>query len=175
MCIRDSKEQVHGLCDGGCHILMVETIFDTLNAKAALFAIDEFFDELDTDKSGSLSVEELAADVSSSSESSMGATLLNQLAELSKAMKRFSSDPDEFKDALKRGDPVAKGMQEVQEMGQVLMDRLKANGSAEGAISRVEFMECATPVVLGFLDDMIFFLFTMIFTKYIIHRNFNNL
>ena len=39
------KEQVHGLCDGGCHILMVETIFDTLNAKAALFAIDEFFDE----------------------------------------------------------------------------------------------------------------------------------
>lgn len=27
------------------HILLVETIFDTLNAKAALFAIDEFFDE----------------------------------------------------------------------------------------------------------------------------------
>ena len=39
------KEQVHGLCDGGCHILMVETIFDTLNAKAALFAIDEYYEE----------------------------------------------------------------------------------------------------------------------------------
>lgn len=32
--------QVHGLVDGGADILMVETIFDTLNAKAALFAID---------------------------------------------------------------------------------------------------------------------------------------
>lgn len=37
------KEQVHGLYEGGCDILMVETIFDTLNAKAALFAIDEYF------------------------------------------------------------------------------------------------------------------------------------
>ena len=36
------KEQVRGLVDGGCHILMVETIFDSLNAKAALFAIDEY-------------------------------------------------------------------------------------------------------------------------------------
>merc|ERR1712057_52039 len=32
-------EQAKGLLDGGCHILLVETIFDTLNAKAALFAI----------------------------------------------------------------------------------------------------------------------------------------
>ena len=29
------------LVEGGCDILMVETIFDTLNAKAALFAIDQ--------------------------------------------------------------------------------------------------------------------------------------
>ncbi|HOT15344.1 MAG TPA: methionine synthase [Bacteroidales bacterium] len=34
-------EQVKGLLDGGVDILLVETIFDTLNAKAALFAIDE--------------------------------------------------------------------------------------------------------------------------------------
>ncbi|KAJ1556341.1 hypothetical protein HK405_000444 [Cladochytrium tenue] len=34
------SEQVRGLLDGGCDILMVETIFDTLNAKAALYAID---------------------------------------------------------------------------------------------------------------------------------------
>ena len=31
--------------DGGCDVLLVETIFDTLNAKAALFAIDVFFEE----------------------------------------------------------------------------------------------------------------------------------
>lgn len=37
-------EQVRGLMDGGVHILMVETIFDTLNAKAALFAIQEEFE-----------------------------------------------------------------------------------------------------------------------------------
>jgi 5-methyltetrahydrofolate--homocysteine methyltransferase len=35
------KEQAKGLLDGGCDILLVETIFDTLNAKAALFAINE--------------------------------------------------------------------------------------------------------------------------------------
>jgi 5-methyltetrahydrofolate--homocysteine methyltransferase len=35
------KEQVNGLIDGGADLLMVETIFDTLNAKAALFAIDK--------------------------------------------------------------------------------------------------------------------------------------
>ncbi len=38
-------EQVHGLVDGGADILLVETIFDTLNAKAALFAIDLFFED----------------------------------------------------------------------------------------------------------------------------------
>lgn len=34
-------QQIEALLDGGCHILLVETIFDTLNAKAALYAIDE--------------------------------------------------------------------------------------------------------------------------------------
>ena len=38
-------EQAKGLVDGGVDILLVETIFDTLNAKAALFAIDLLFDE----------------------------------------------------------------------------------------------------------------------------------
>ncbi|WP_332827453.1 homocysteine S-methyltransferase family protein [Ramlibacter sp.] len=36
-------EQVEGLVEGGADLLLVETIFDTLNAKAALFAIDEYF------------------------------------------------------------------------------------------------------------------------------------
>ncbi|MDR2429498.1 MAG: methionine synthase [Puniceicoccales bacterium] len=37
------REQVAALLDGGVDVLMLETIFDTLNAKAALFAIDEEF------------------------------------------------------------------------------------------------------------------------------------
>ncbi len=40
------KEQARGLIDGGADILLVETIFDTLNAKAALFAIEELSEEL---------------------------------------------------------------------------------------------------------------------------------
>nr|WP_239693301.1 methionine synthase [Rufibacter roseus] len=35
-------EQIRGLVDGGVDLLLVETIFDTLNAKAALFAIDQY-------------------------------------------------------------------------------------------------------------------------------------
>jgi len=35
------SEQINGLLDGGADILLVETIFDTLNAKAALYAIAE--------------------------------------------------------------------------------------------------------------------------------------
>lgn len=39
------KEQAGGLIDGGVDVLLVETVFDTLNAKAALFAIDELKEE----------------------------------------------------------------------------------------------------------------------------------
>lgn len=39
------KDQVKGLLDGGADLLLVETVFDTLNAKAAVFAIQEYFDE----------------------------------------------------------------------------------------------------------------------------------
>ncbi|KAK6489234.1 methionine synthase [Huso huso] len=38
-------EQTKGLLDGGVDVLLVETIFDTANAKAALFAIDKLFEE----------------------------------------------------------------------------------------------------------------------------------
>ncbi len=38
-------EQVKGLVEGGVDILLIETIFDTLNAKAAIFAIKKYFDE----------------------------------------------------------------------------------------------------------------------------------
>lgn len=37
--------QTEALLDGGCDMLLVETVFDTLNAKAALFAIDEVFEK----------------------------------------------------------------------------------------------------------------------------------
>ncbi len=39
------KQQAEALLDGGVDLLLVETIFDTLNAKAALFAIDEIQEE----------------------------------------------------------------------------------------------------------------------------------
>ncbi|MFZ2339122.1 MAG: methionine synthase [Bacteroidales bacterium] len=39
------REQAAGLIDGGVHILMVETIFDVLNCKAALYAIETIFEE----------------------------------------------------------------------------------------------------------------------------------
>lgn len=39
------SEQVRGLLDGGADIILVETIFDTLNAKAALYAIQEVYEE----------------------------------------------------------------------------------------------------------------------------------
>ncbi|MDO8346816.1 MAG: methionine synthase [Rugosibacter sp.] len=43
--VADYIESARGLTAGGADILLVETIFDTLNAKAALFAIEQFFDE----------------------------------------------------------------------------------------------------------------------------------
>ncbi|MQP24622.1 5-methyltetrahydrofolate--homocysteine methyltransferase [Flavobacterium sp. LMO8] len=43
------KQQVEALIDGGCDLLLVETIFDTLNAKAALFAIEEVKEERNID------------------------------------------------------------------------------------------------------------------------------
>lgn len=43
------KEQARGLIDGGSDVLLIETIFDTLNAKAALFAVQELFEETGTE------------------------------------------------------------------------------------------------------------------------------
>ncbi|MEX0298138.1 MAG: homocysteine S-methyltransferase family protein, partial [Kordiimonas sp.] len=39
------KEQVEGLVEGGVDIILIETVFDTLNAKAAIFATEEVFEE----------------------------------------------------------------------------------------------------------------------------------
>jgi 5-methyltetrahydrofolate--homocysteine methyltransferase len=44
--LRDAyREQAEGLLEGGCDIFLVETIFDTLNAKAAIFALDELMED----------------------------------------------------------------------------------------------------------------------------------
>ncbi|MDR0251063.1 MAG: homocysteine S-methyltransferase family protein [Burkholderiales bacterium] len=39
------REAIEGLVEGGADILLIETVFDTLNAKAALFAAEAFFDD----------------------------------------------------------------------------------------------------------------------------------
>mgnify|MGYP001389519322 CR=1 FL=1 len=39
------KEQIKGLVDGGADLILIETVFDTLNCKAAIFAAEEFFYE----------------------------------------------------------------------------------------------------------------------------------
>jgi 5-methyltetrahydrofolate--homocysteine methyltransferase len=43
--VKAYSEQINGLLDGGADLLLVETIFDTLNARAAFFAIQKIFDE----------------------------------------------------------------------------------------------------------------------------------
>ncbi len=43
------KQQAQALIEGGADVLLVETVFDTLNAKAALFAIEELKEELNVD------------------------------------------------------------------------------------------------------------------------------
>ena len=44
--LRDAyRDQAEGLLEGGCDLFLVETIFDTLNAKAAIFALDELMED----------------------------------------------------------------------------------------------------------------------------------
>jgi 5-methyltetrahydrofolate--homocysteine methyltransferase len=43
-------EQIEALIDGGVDIILIETIFDTLNAKAAAFAFEKYYDDLDAAK-----------------------------------------------------------------------------------------------------------------------------
>jgi 5-methyltetrahydrofolate--homocysteine methyltransferase len=40
------REAAEGLIAGGCDLILIETVFDTLNAKAALYAVDELFEQL---------------------------------------------------------------------------------------------------------------------------------
>lgn len=65
-------EQVKGLTEGGADLLLVETIFDTLNAKAAIYAISEYFKD---------SGKELPIMVSATITDASGRTLSGQTAE----------------------------------------------------------------------------------------------
>lgn len=65
-------EQARGLMDGGVDTLLIETVFDTLNAKAALFAIQELFEERD---------EEIPIMVSGTITDASGRTLSGQTVE----------------------------------------------------------------------------------------------
>ncbi len=66
-------EQIRGLSDGGADILLIETIFDTLNAKAAIYAIKKYF--RDTGK------EELPIMISGTITDASGRTLSGQTLE----------------------------------------------------------------------------------------------
>lgn len=66
------SEQVRGLIDGGVDLLLVETVFDTLNAKAALYAIEEVLTEVDR---------QLPVMVSGTITDASGRTLSGQTAE----------------------------------------------------------------------------------------------
>ncbi|HSB96372.1 MAG TPA: methionine synthase [Spongiibacteraceae bacterium] len=44
--VENYREATKGLIDGGADIIMIETVFDTLNAKAAIFAVQSYFDDI---------------------------------------------------------------------------------------------------------------------------------
>ena len=65
------KEATSGLMDGGADIILIETVFDTLNAKAAIYAVKEVFEERD---------EELPIMISGTITDASGRTLSGQTA-----------------------------------------------------------------------------------------------
>ncbi len=71
-------EQVKGLVDGGVDLLLIETIFDTLNAKAAIFAIKKYFRDFPTPPLGGRGVEVM---ISGTITDASGRTLSGQTLE----------------------------------------------------------------------------------------------
>ncbi|MAT64632.1 MAG: methionine synthase [Gammaproteobacteria bacterium] len=81
-------ENVRGLVDGGVDALLIETIFDTLNAKAAVFAIEQYFEDTGREK--------LPVIISGTITDASGRTLSGQTAEA-------------FFNSLRHADPVSLG------------------------------------------------------------------
>lgn len=69
-------DQIKGLVEGGADILLVETIFDTLNAKAAIYAINRYFEE-----QGLSADEQLPVMISGTITDASGRTLSGQVLE----------------------------------------------------------------------------------------------
>jgi len=70
--VEEYVEATHGLMDGGADLILIETIFDTLNAKAAIFAAQEVFEQRG---------EELPIMISGTITDASGRTLSGQTAE----------------------------------------------------------------------------------------------
>jgi 5-methyltetrahydrofolate--homocysteine methyltransferase len=105
------KEQVEGLVDGGVDVLLIETIFDTLNARAAIFAADTVLEEkgIDipimisgtiTDKSGRTlsgqTMEAFAASMKNERVISIGLNCAFGAKDLIPFIKRLSSTQDTY-------------------------------------------------------------------------------
>ena len=80
-------EQARGLLDGGADLLLIETIFDTLNAKAAIFAVLQYFDDTGT---------ELPVMISGTITDASGRTLSGQT-------------PEAFYDSVRHANPISVG------------------------------------------------------------------
>ncbi len=76
-------EQVKGLVEGGVDLLIIETIFDTLNAKAAIFAIKKYFGEAHPDLPGGKAI--------NTQPSLIVKTAINKDSPMSEASERLSS------------------------------------------------------------------------------------
>lgn len=74
-------EQVKGLVEGGVDLLLIETIFDTLNAKAAIFAIKKFFRDSGRGVGGDSALPELPVMISGTITDASGRTLSGQTLE----------------------------------------------------------------------------------------------
>jgi len=137
-------QQTKALIDGGVDLLLVETVFDTLNAKAALFAITKAFDELG---------KELPIMVSGTITDASGRTLTGQTTE--SFMISMSHMP-----LLSIGLNCALGAREMKQYLHVLSDKSKFSVSAHpNAGLPNEFGEYdETPEIMGeqieeFLDE----------------------
>ena len=107
-------EQIHGLVEGGVDILLVETVFDTLNAKACLFAIQSYFEDYEV---------ELPVMISGTITDASGRTLSGQTTEA------FLNSIAHFP-LLSVGLNCALGASELKPYMQVLSDKSPFNVSA---------------------------------------------
>ncbi|ADE15618.1 methionine synthase [Nitrosococcus halophilus Nc 4] len=82
------RESIHGLVQGGVDILLIETIFDTLNAKAAVYAVEQYFEDQEV---------RLPIMISGTITDASGRTLSGQTTEA-------------FWNSLRHGEPLAFGL-----------------------------------------------------------------